>query len=62
MSDEDQLPTLAPDEAIGDQADQASRLQEFEEKGAIDAALGKEPTDTGEVLDPDYIARLTEDD
>jgi hypothetical protein len=62
MSDEEQLPAVAPDESVGDQADQASRLQEYEEQEAIDAALGKEPADGGEVLDPAYIARLTEDD
>ena len=61
MSDEEPLPSVAPDESIGDQADQASRLQEYEEKEAIDAARGKEPADAGEILDPEYIARLTED-
>jgi hypothetical protein len=61
MSDEELLPGVAPDEGHGDQTDQASRLQEFEEKEAIDAALGKEPDD-GDVLDPEYIARLTADD
>jgi len=62
MSDQEPLPSVAADESVGDQADQASRLQEYEEQEAIDAALGKEPADSGEVLDAAYIARLTEDD
>jgi hypothetical protein len=62
MSDQEPLPSVSADESVGDQADQASRLQEYEEKEAIDAALGKEPDDSGEVLDADYIARLTEGD
>ncbi len=62
MSDQEPLPSVAADESVGDQADQASRLQEYEEQEAIDAALGKEPADAGDVLDAAYIARLTEDD
>jgi len=62
MSDDAPLPGVAPDEGLGDQSDQASRLQEYEEQQAIDAALGKAPDEPGDVLDPDYIARLTEDD
>ena len=62
MSDQEPLPSVPSDESLGDQADQASRLQEYEEQEAIDAALGKEPRDAGDVLDADYIARLTEDD
>jgi len=62
MSDQGPLPGVDPDEALGDQSDQASRLQEYEEKQAIDAARGHAPAEAGDVLDPDYIARLTEDD
>jgi hypothetical protein len=62
MSDEGPLPGVDPDEAVGDQSDQASRLQEYEEQQAIDAALGRPQPEPGDVLDPDYIARLTEDD
>jgi hypothetical protein len=62
MSDEGPLPGVDPAEAVGDQSDQASRLQEYEEQQAIDAALGRPVTEPGDVLDPDYIARLTEDD
>ena len=62
MSDEDVRPSVDPEEALGDRADQASRLQEFEEQQAIEAALGHEPAEPGDVLDADYIARITEDD
>jgi hypothetical protein len=62
MSDEGPLPGVDPDEAVGDQSDQASRLQEYEEQQAIDAALGRPSPPAGDVLDRDYIARLTEDD
>ena len=41
MSEEAPLPGVDPDEAVGDQSDQASRLQEYEEQEAIDAALGR---------------------
>jgi hypothetical protein len=61
MSQESSLPGVDPDEGLGDQSDQASRLQEYEEQQAIDAARGHERTDPGDVLDADYIARLTED-
>jgi len=61
MGDEEQRPGVNPDEGVGDQADQASRLQEYEEQEAIDAARGKKPADVGDVLDADYIARLTKD-
>ena len=60
MSHEEPRPSVPPDEGLGDQADQASRLQEYQEQEAIDAALGKTPTE--DVLDADYVARLTEDD
>jgi hypothetical protein len=62
MSDEGPRPGTNPDEGVGDQADQASRLQEYDEQEAIAAALGKKPAEVGEVLDAEYIARLTEDD
>jgi len=61
MSEQSPLPGVDPDEGLGDQSDQASRLQEYEEQQAIDAALGHEPAEPGDVLDADYIARLTED-
>ncbi len=61
MDDAESRPGTNPDEGVGDQADQASRLQEYEEQEAIDAALGKKHADVGDVLDAAYIARLTED-
>ena len=63
MSDREQVSSAAPDdEPSGDSGDQAQRLRSVEEQSAIDSALGLE-TDSGhEVIDPEYLARLTAED
>ena len=63
MSDTDDLSSAAPDdEPSGDSADQAQRLQAVEEQSAIDSALGQDVDSGHEVIDPEYLARLTADD
>lgn len=63
MSDQEQASSAAPaDEPTGDSGDQAQRLRSVEEQSAIDSALGLE-TDSGhEVIDAEYLARLTAED
>jgi hypothetical protein len=60
MSD-DEAVAGEPDDSQGDASDQAQRLQAVDEQQAIEEALGEE-TQTHQVIDPDYLATLTEND
>jgi hypothetical protein len=63
MSQTDDVSSAAPDdEPSGDSGDQAQRLRAVEEQQALDSALGVEVDSDHEVIDPDYLARLTADD
>jgi hypothetical protein len=62
MSD-DQVVAGEPDDSQGDASDQAQRLQSVDEQNAIDEALGRTPADEEhQVIDPEYLATLTESD
>jgi hypothetical protein len=63
MSDQDELASAAADdESTGDSGDQAQRLRNLEEQTAIDSALGADVDSGHEVIDPEYLARLTADE
>ena len=63
MSQTDDVSSAAPDdEPSGDSGDQAQRLRAVEEQQALDSALGNEVDSGHEVIDPDYLARLTASD
>jgi hypothetical protein len=63
MSETDDLSSAAPDdEPSGDSGDQAQRLRAVEEQAAIDSALGQDVDSGHEVIDPQYLARLTASD
>jgi hypothetical protein len=62
MSDQTNLPSLDQDEAPGDSADQAQRLQMAEEQDAIAAALRGAPEPEGSYLEGDTLAELKADD
>lgn len=60
MSETDDVSSAAPDdEPSGDSGDQAQRLRAVEEQAAIGSALGQDVDEDHDVLDGDYLARLT---